>query len=170
MATVNLGKVRTTFGGSFNSANSYDMLTIVDNPFKVKYISKSTVPTGSSLSDTAYWEPLSGVFAEQYQGDFAVAPTKRIDGGVLKDGDLYFNNVTYEMKVYMGTGWRLMTLGGQFADIGSAIGSGIQYMAQVSAVEDIVVKSGTNCFSVDSFEIVNGATLTIESGSTYKII
>lgn len=170
MATINLGKVRTTFGGSFNKANSYDILTIVDNPFKVKYISKVAVPIGSSLSDTKYWEPLSGVFAEQYQGDFAVAPTVRIDGGVLQAGDLYFDTTTYEMKVYTGTGWRLMTLGGQFADIGSAMGSGIQYMAQASAVEDIVVKSGTNCFSVDSFELVDGATLTIEAGSTYKII
>jgi len=170
MATINLGKVRTTFGGSFDNANSYDILTIVDNPFKVKYISKVAVPVGSSLSDTTYWEPLSGNFVEQYQGDYASAPTVRTDNSPLQQGDLYFDNVTYEMKVYIDTGWRLMTLGGQFADTGSAIGSGIQYMAQTSAVEDIVIKSGTNAFSVDSFEIVDGATLTIEAGSTYKVI
>jgi len=61
-------------------------------------------------------------------------------------------------------------IGGQFVDYGTSVGSGIQYMAQVSAVEDIVVKAGTNAFSVDSFTLADGATLTVEDGATYKVI
>jgi len=106
MATVNLGKVRVTFGGSFDSTLSYPLLTIVDNPYKVKYISKTNVPINSSLSDTTYWEALSGQFVEQYQGDGTTDPTTRVDGSALKTGDLFFNTTLSQMRVYDGTVWK----------------------------------------------------------------
>jgi len=97
---------------------------------------------------------------------------------------LYFNKVAYE-DIEWGDAAEVVTQtrngqlvqlhkvdthkvnGGQFI---GAMGSGIQYMAQTSAVEDLVVRVGTNAFSVESFELVNGATLTIENGSTYKVL
>jgi hypothetical protein len=59
---------------------------------------------------------------------------------------------------------------GQFADIGTSIGKGIQYMAQVSGVEDVIVPVGTSAFSIDSLVIADGATLTIPNNSVYKVL
>jgi len=67
--------------------------------------------------------------------------------------------------------WSLTTSGGQFVDEGTSIGSGVAYTAAKSAQnEDIVVKAGMNAFSVDSFELDIGTTLTIEADATYKIL
>jgi len=99
---------------------------------------------------------------------------------------LYFNTICYEdIEWGVGTiqqvrGGNLVTLnkvnralavGGQFADtIGDSHGLGIMFTSQKSAVEDIIVSTGTNAFSVDSFELVDGASLTIEDGAIYKVI
>lgn len=59
--------------------------------------------------------------------------------------------------------------GGQL--LGAGATKGIQYMAQASEPgEDIIIASGTNAFSVDSFLIEEGASITIEDGSVYKIL
>lgn len=51
-----IGKVRMTPKGTFNSSSAYEVLDIVSNSANNKvYIAKTNVPTGSSLSDTAYW-------------------------------------------------------------------------------------------------------------------
>jgi len=105
MATINLGKVRITFGGSFDNTKSYDILTIVDNPYKVKYISIAVSPVGTSLADNTIWTPLSGYFVEQYQGSSSTEPTARIDGSTLLNGDVFFNDTTNLLGVYNGTLW-----------------------------------------------------------------
>ena len=66
--------------------------------------------------------------------------------------------------------WLESSSGGQFADIGTDIGKGIMYTANVSGIEDIVVKSGTNAFSSNNVTLSNGASLTLETDATYKII
>jgi len=109
MGVLNLGKVRITFGGSWDPSNSYEMLTIVNNSYGIKYISKQNVPANIDISDTNYWETISGDFVEQYQGDKTDDPTNRNDGTVLQVGDLYFNTTIQKMKVWNGDTWQLAT-------------------------------------------------------------
>lgn len=79
--------------------------------------------------------------------------------------DLYYcEDATTDANVW------IKNSSGQFVDHGTPTGSGVQYMAQVSGVEDIVIKTGTNAFSVDSFTLADGATLTIEDGAVYKVL
>jgi len=55
--------------------------------------------------------------------------------------------------------------------LGSGMVKGIQFFAAKSIPgESITVITGTNAFSVDSFKLVNGASITIENDATYKII
>ena len=58
--------------------------------------------------------------------------------------------------------------GGQF--VGTGLIKGIQFMSQTSEVEDMIVVSGTNAFSVSSYTLANGASLTIEDGADYKVL
>ena len=59
--------------------------------------------------------------------------------------------------------------GGQF--VGAGLAKGIQFMAHSSvANESMTIVTGTNGFSIDSFELLNGASLTIEDGATYKVL
>jgi len=44
--------------------------------------------------------------AERYQGDKASAPTLRNNGSALQAGDLYFDTVLGEMRVYDGSVWK----------------------------------------------------------------
>jgi len=109
LGTLNLGKVRITFGGEWDETKDYELLTIVNNSYGVKYISKQDVPAGKELSDKAYWEPISGDFVEQYQGAKDKDPTKRNDGTPLQKGDLYFNTEIGGLEIYDGTDWKLVS-------------------------------------------------------------
>ena len=176
MATTNLGKVRITFGGSFDSTLSYQLLTVVDNPYKVKYISKTDVPTGTSLSDTTYWEPLSGNFVEQYQGALSSNPTLRLDGSNLLDGDLYANTTDNKMYVYLSSSWvyignadgtivftktPVVTLASSVNENSSINGS---YTSDVGTTTILIADKGTitnhdvvaKTFTYTSYDITNG--------------
>ena len=110
MAELNLGKVRITFGGDFDSSKAYELLTVVNDPYGIKYISKQNVPIGSSLSNTTYWEPLTGIFSETYQGSYSDDPSKRTNGGDLQIGDVCFNTTDNRLKVYTGSkGWKYVS-------------------------------------------------------------
>jgi len=111
MGVLDLGKVRTTFGGSWDENTDYELLTIVDDTYNVKYISKQNVPKGTLLSNDAYWTPISGNFVEQYQGAKDSDPTVRNNGTDLQEGDLYFNTVDEKMKVYKGNAWIIIDTG-----------------------------------------------------------
>ena len=98
----------------------------------------------------------------------ATAPTTRPNGDQLIAGDTYFNTSVNTTMLWNGSSW--VRGGGQASDVGTSKGYGIGYTVAISAVEDIVVASGTNGFSIDNFELVDGASLTIEDGATYKVI
>jgi len=103
-----------------------------------------------------------------YFGPLDSDPTIRPDGSELQQGDSYFNTIISGIRTYDGIIWR--NSGGQSVDTGTSVGYGVAYTAEVSAVEDIVVTAGKNAFSVNSFTLADGATLTIEDGATYKVI
>ncbi len=59
--------------------------------------------------------------------------------------------------------------GGQYH--GNGIIKGVEYFAQVGVTtDDIVIASGTNAMSVDSFTIANGGSVTIQDNAVYKVI
>ena len=59
--------------------------------------------------------------------------------------------------------------GGQYH--GNGIIKGIEYFANVGVTTDnIVISAGTNALSVESFEIANGASVTIENTSVWKVV
>lgn len=59
--------------------------------------------------------------------------------------------------------------GGQY--YGTARVKGIEYFAQSSvASDDITIESTNNALSVESFTIENGASVTVESGATWKVV
>jgi hypothetical protein len=45
-------------------------------------------------------------FTDRYQGAKSTPPTLRNDGSALEAGDLYFDTVANEMRVYDGTAWK----------------------------------------------------------------
>ena len=65
MGSINLGKVRETFGGDWDSSKDYDMLTIVKNSNGARFISKQNVPAGTELTNADYWEQLSVDWTDQ---------------------------------------------------------------------------------------------------------
>ena len=162
MATINLGKVRITFGGTFDNTKSYDILTVVDNPYKVKYISISAAPVSSSLADTTIWEPLSGYFVEQYQGSGATDPTTRIDSTPLQTGDLFFNTTLNEMRVYTGVVWK---------SAGSTVNgtSKRQSFTATSGQTTFTISGGYSANFADVYlngsKLVNGTDVDVTSGT-----
>ena len=59
--------------------------------------------------------------------------------------------------------------GGQYH--GNGIVKGIEYFAQAGVTtDDIVIASGTNAMSVDSFTIADGSSITIQDNAVYKVI
>jgi len=64
----------------------------------------SASATASATSATA--AAASAATVSKYQGPQASNPTTRADGSALQAGDLYFNTVGSEMRVYNGSTWQ----------------------------------------------------------------
>ena len=59
--------------------------------------------------------------------------------------------------------------GGQF--VGTSVVKGVQYMAQTTAVNEIIdIPEGTNAFSVDNLVLADGSSISVPAGSVYKIL
>lgn len=55
--------------------------------------------------------------------------------------------------------------------LGSSVLKGVQYMASESApAEVITIQENLNAFSVESFTLLDGASIVLENNSTYKVI
>lgn len=81
-------------------------------------------------------------------------------------GMLRFNTELNRMEMYDLDNWREVG-GGQL--LGTTDEKAIGYLAQ-STGEGLVVKAGTNAFSIGSIEILEGGSITIEDDSTYKVL
>ena len=108
MATLDLGKVKVTYNGNWDSDKDYEPLCIVNSDWNVKYISIKDVKGDDDikLTDTDYWQILSGDWVQQYQGSHDDDPDKRVDDSDLQEGDLYWNSNAKVLKFYDGTGWK----------------------------------------------------------------
>lgn len=60
MTTLNIGKVRCTYEGTWDSTEAYDILSRVEDEDGILYESIKAVPAGTLLTNTAYWVRISG--------------------------------------------------------------------------------------------------------------
>jgi hypothetical protein len=123
-------------------------------------------PSGQLTLTKVNVSELGGVYTVNTIAEFeAIDPTLL---GAIKAVNVLEAKSTYELQPD-GT-WNKSSLGGQFSDVGTSEGHGIAYTVAKSAIEDIIIASGTNGFSANSFELVDGATLTIEDDASYTVI
>ena len=81
-------------------------------------------------------------------------------------GMLRFNTELNRMEMYDLDNWREVG-GGQL--LGTTDEKAIGYLAQ-STGEYLVVKAGTNAFSVDSIIVEDGGSITVEDNAVYKVL
>lgn len=82
-----LGKVSITVEGDWDETKDYDRLCIVNNN-GYTYISKCSVPKGTSTSDTNYWFPIGSQGGGQGTTDYTQLNNKPKINGVLLQGDI----------------------------------------------------------------------------------
>jgi hypothetical protein len=86
----------STVAGNISSVNT--VAGVSSNVTTVAGISADVTTVAANVADITN-------FADVYQGPKTANPTLRNDGSALQAGDLYFNTVVPEMRVYTGTGW-----------------------------------------------------------------
>ena len=86
----------STVAGNISSVNT--VAGVSSNVTTVAGISADVTTVAANVADITN-------FADVYQGPKTANPTLRNDGSALQAGDLYFNTVAPEMRVYTGTGW-----------------------------------------------------------------
>jgi len=69
MANINIGKVAPTTKGEWSNGVAYEKLDIVTNGVS-SYIAKKDVPSGTSINDENYWQPLATGGAEISRDEF----------------------------------------------------------------------------------------------------
>lgn len=101
-------------------------------------------------------------FADVYLGPAAANPTLRTDGTALQTGDLYFNTVADEMRVYDGTVWKAA---------GSAVNGTTRRQSFTATAGQTVftVTGGYDAGFADVYlngvKLVNGTDVTVTSGT-----
>ena len=81
-------------------------------------------------------------------------------------GMLRFNTELNRMEMYDLDNWREVG-GGQL--LGTTDERAICYLAQGTG-EELVVKAGTNAFSVGSITVEDGGSITVEDNAIYKVL
>ena len=161
MAKLDLGKVKITFDGDWDSSKNYEELTIVNSAYNIKYISKKPTDSTINLTDTDYWEPICGQFVEKYQGASDSDPDTRLDGSDIQVGDLYLNTSDNDMKVYAGSddGWIDVGTGGNAGFSTKIVDSDSNVIVNVITV----VNKGDTTMTLPDAD--NGAKLIIIDGT-----
>jgi len=101
-------------------------------------------------------------FADVYQGGKATAPTLRNNGNPLQAGDLYFDTVLNEMRVYDGSVWK---------SAGSTVnGTAVRQTFTATAGQTtFAVTGGYDANFADVYlngvKLVNGTDVTVTSGT-----
>jgi hypothetical protein len=96
----------TTVAGVINNVNT--VASISGDVTTVASISANVTTAATiapSITTVATNAPSITYFADTYLGPKTVDPTVRNNGSPLQAGDLYFNTVTNDTKVYNGTFW-----------------------------------------------------------------
>ena len=109
-------------------------------------------------------------FADLYQISGS-APTQRVDGTSLQDGDLWFDNSSNNLRVYDGTNWAIVTPAQSVLDDIAVVSGAITYQEDLGLISDAVTTGSSN----GSLDIVadileDEATFTVTAaGGAYFI-
>jgi hypothetical protein len=101
-------------------------------------------------------------FSDVYQGPKAADPATRNDSSALQTGDLYFNTVADEMRVYTGTAWKAT---------GSAVNgtTNRQTFTATAAQTTFTITGGYDAGFIDVYlngvKLVNGVDVAVTSGT-----
>lgn len=98
MTTLNIGKVRCTYEGTWDSTEAYDILSRVEDEDGILYESIKAVPAGTLLTNTSYWVRISGPIGPQGEkGDEGQKGVKG-DTGTAPDAVLYTEQALTEVQ------------------------------------------------------------------------
>ena len=109
-------------------------------------------------------------FADLYQISGS-APTQRVDGTSLQDGDLWFDNSSDNLRVYDGTNWAIVTPAQSVLNDIAIVSGAITYQEDLGLISDPVTTGSSN----GSLDIVadileDEATFTVTaSGGAFLI-
>ena len=109
-------------------------------------------------------------FADLYQISGS-APTQRVDGTSLQDGDLWFDNSSDNLRVYDGTNWAIVTPAQSVLNDIAIVSGAITYQEDLGLISDAVTTGSSN----GSLDIVadileDEATFTVTAATGKFII
>ena len=109
-------------------------------------------------------------FADLYQISGS-APTQRVDGTSLQDGDLWFDNSSNNLRVYDGTNWAIVTPAQSVLNDIAIVSGAITYQEDLGLISDAVTV-GTSNGSLDIVADVleDEATFTVTAATGKFII
>ena len=109
-------------------------------------------------------------FADLYQISGS-APTQRVDGTSLQDGDLWFDNTSNNLRVYDGTNWAIVTPAQSVLNDIAIVSGAITYQEDLGLISDAVTV-GTSNGSLDIVADVleDEATFTVTAATGKFII
>jgi hypothetical protein len=157
--TTNIGIVATDIANvnavAGNATNINNVAGNATNINTVAGISADVTTVATNVADITN-------FADVYQGAKTADPSTRNDSSALQAGDLYFNTVADEMRVYTGTAWKAA---------GSAVnGTSIrQTFTATAAQTTFSVTGGYDGGFADVYlngvKLVNGVDVDVTSGT-----
>lgn len=158
------GSARAAATSATNAATSESNALTYKNSASDSAYAASQSAGNAATSATSSNNNLTA-FKNQYQGAFAVAPTKRPDNSALQTGDLYFdttNNPQPSMKVYNGTAW---------INAGSTVNGTSKRQNFTAAQGDTTytIAGGYDVGFIDVYvngaRMLNGTDVTVSSGT-----
>ena len=106
-------------------------------------------------------------FADLYQISNN-APTQRVDGSALQDGDLWFDNSNDNLRVYDGTNWAIITPAQSVLDDIAIVSGAVTYSEDLGLITDAVSTGSSNGsldIVADALEDEKTFTVTVSSGA-----
>ena len=108
-------------------------------------------------------------FADLYQIGGS-APTQRVDGSSLQDGDLWFDNSSDNLRVYDGTNWAIVTPAQSVLNDIAIVSGAITYQEDLGLISDAVTTGSSNGsldIVADILEDEATFTITVAGGKFY---
>ena len=109
-------------------------------------------------------------FADLYQISGS-APTQRVDGTSLQDGDLWFDNSSNNLRVYDGTNWAIVTPAQSVLNDIAIVSGAVTYQEDLGLISDAVTTGSSNgSLDIVADVLEDEATFTVTAaGGAYFI-
>ena len=154
MATVNLGKIKLNWRGTWNSGVTYaidDVVEYTDGSVTSSYIavaaSSNQAPSASGVENSSYWNFVS-------KGQATTPTTTR--------GDLIFRGASADQRLPAGTsGYFLKTLGSSADPVWAEVSTS----GKVLGITEIVNSTRTSRNNATNFDMVSGSYTQVKASS-----